>query len=110
MRDPMVEMKALYLLHQDEWTEDLVGQEFSYVFSRVLTKRERQVTEMKVQGMNNDTICKLLGVRLKTLREYISVIKKKYRIQTDEKYYNDPHLREMMGKFRRKDVKIPKFN
>jgi len=72
--------EVLYLVHQDVWPEDLLGDEFIRVVERVLSKTERQILEHKVEGHPDSFIAKLFNMKEDTLERAIRVIKEKLRV------------------------------
>lgn len=66
-------------LHHNVFREELLGQDFRRVVQTVLTPRERQVLEMKVQGQKNSEIARQLLLKTSTIGRLIYHIKRKIR-------------------------------
>lgn len=85
----LVELFAL--THDRPWPEELLGEDFFYVVERVLSKKERQILEHKVQGYSNKEIADIFGITGRTLSVWIQKIKKKLSIEVDPEV--DDHVR-----------------
>jgi len=86
--------KALVDLHHGIWTADLIGQDFIWLFQNVLSPRERSVTELKIQGLNNAEISKQLGIKETTVKRVTYDIQYKYRNGMENRVSDWPVVRE----------------
>lgn len=74
------DVKSTFLLHHDTWTEELTQGANSEIFFRWLTRRERQVVELKIENnMDNKEIARLFGVGIRRIQNLVSDIRTKYR-------------------------------
>ena len=88
--------EILYQIEQyNEWPEEILGIEFINVVEKVLTKKERIILEMKVEGYPNKEICRLMK-KMSTDRLYktISSIKDKLRNEMSTRSYVDEWARK----------------
>lgn len=69
----------LHLLHNNFWSEELLGEYFSHTADYILTKKQKLILELKVQGTSDKEICKLMRFKSSTLRRQITTIKSKFR-------------------------------
>ncbi len=74
-----LQFETLVKLHNDRWTDNLIGQEFGFVFDRILSPAERDVTSYKIQGLTLEQICEKKNCKLQTVKRIIYNIQFKYR-------------------------------
>ena len=68
--------------------EALLHPPFFKVYITVLTKTERLVTDMLIEGKEKGEIAKTLGVKVKSVQNYISAIKYKFTHEDDQRLDN----------------------
>lgn len=71
--------ETLKQLHDDVWTEDLLGGDFQYIFDRILNQAEREITIMRIDGWTVYKIAQYWKVRQKTIKRMVEEIEFKYR-------------------------------
>ena len=81
-------IEVLHLLHRNMWCDELLGGDFKFVVDRILTPRERQLVEMKVQGLPEKEIMQLLCIKFITYGRIIYKIKRKFRHQMETRVDN----------------------
>lgn len=90
---------ALKQLHSGQWVSSLLGDDFSFVYNWVLTKRERIILGLKVQLYEeaytekeaNEEISRVLKLKPSTVTRLIYNIKSKYRNMMDIRVDNKLH-------------------
>ena len=90
---------ALYMMHQNYWTDDLLGLSFKFIHDCVLNKAERLILGYKVEfyenGMTEDEanreIATILHVNLTRVTRALRDIKMKYRRGFDSRVDNKLH-------------------
>lgn len=70
---------TMVYLHHNQWDEYLLSKEFRYIRTKILTKQEARITEMKVSGKSDTAIVNILKIKPETYRRYIYNIKYKFR-------------------------------
>lgn len=100
--DDVHRQDVLQDLHNDIWREELLGYLFSYVHDIVLYPVEREVVQLKVDGLSKEQIATLLGIKPKTVQDYISEIRYCYRNQMHRKPYNILGVRRANGYYGKK--------
>lgn len=98
---------ALQQLHNSQWNSALLGDDFTFVYNWILTKRERIVLDLKVQFCEegytekeaNTEIARLLKLKIATIVRCIYSIKSKYRnmmdIRVDNKLHPEIHRQKL---------------
>jgi len=75
------------------WLDELLNNDFRYVFDKVLSPVEREITMLKIDGHSDTEIIKHLHIKLTTLKRRFRDIKFKYRNQIEsrvDQYINSP--------------------
>ena len=72
-------LRTLIKLHNDEYSDDLVGDDFNYIVWRVLTDKQRQILFFKVDGLTNKQVSLQLDISERSLKRRILEIKAVYR-------------------------------
>ena len=72
-------LQTLIELHNDIYTDMLIGDDFNYIVWRVLTHKQRQVLFFKVDGLSNKQIGRRMGITELSIKRRIVEIKKLYR-------------------------------
>jgi DNA-binding CsgD family transcriptional regulator len=87
IEDGLQRLIILQNLHRKPaiWDEELIGDLFSYVYTRVLTKTERIIVDNKIAGLVDGEIAVLLQSQVSTIKTHIYNIKRKYRNQTNKR-------------------------
>jgi DNA-binding CsgD family transcriptional regulator len=74
-----MEFNLLVALHRDNrWDSDLTLC-FGYVFDRILTPIEREITKLKIEGLTDKEVCKVRKCKAATIQRAIYRIKYKFR-------------------------------
>lgn len=83
--DNIDEHHVLHLMHNDIWVEELLSNYFAFIVDNLLTKRQKQILELKVQYQDEDKtisdneIATLFNVKVTTINRQIKIIKSKFR-------------------------------
>lgn len=91
------ENTTIHLLHRDIYSSDLFSGDCLFVFDRLLTPKERQIVQMKVDEASTSEILLLLGMQESTLKRHIYNLKMKYRTKAHTRVDNDLRLRAKKG-------------
>lgn len=78
-------------LHAGVWNEDLINH---YVFTQVLSDRERQILLLKIEGLVNGEIALKLKIKPITVKRCIQDIVYKYRNGMGRRIDNHPIIRK----------------
>ena len=74
------ELQAIYYLHKNIWTVALLNnRKLSFCYEKILYPRERQVVDLKVDGLTDGEVAIKLGLSLSTVKRYIYNIRYVYR-------------------------------
>jgi len=90
------EQEVLRLLHNDMWVDELLSKEFEFIIQALLSKKQRQILELKVQfqtnegTLSNEEIGRLLNIKPSTIRRQIIRIKSKFRNKMELRVDNIP--------------------
>lgn len=90
---------ALKDMHNNKWTDELLGESFTFVYNRILTKREKIVLDLKIQLFEegytdkkaNEQIARLTKLKIATILRLLYNIKSKYRHGMDIRVDNKLH-------------------
>lgn len=74
---------TLIQLHNDIYTENMLSDQYYYVFAKILSRREREVVLLKLDGLTDKEIQQQLHIKASTLKRYTDNIKSKYRNKMD---------------------------
>ena len=66
-------------LHFNIYREELLGQDFTRIVQYILKPRERQILELKIQGVKDGEIGRQLMIKVSTVKRCIYHIKRKFR-------------------------------
>jgi len=88
--------QILFNIHQNNtrWTSKLLEEPFSYVFECLLTRKERAIVMLKIDGVCDGEIAIFWGKELSTIKRHVYNIRKKYRLQEPCRVDNHPIVRE----------------
>lgn len=82
------ELKAIYLLHKNIWTIELFNHgNLSFFYHKVLSPRERQVVDLKIDGLKDIEIASMLKVSPATVKRYIYNVRYIYRNKCRDRVY-----------------------
>lgn len=70
---------VLHQLHNGVWMEELLSQYFAFIVDKILSKKQRQILELKVEGYSDEEVESLLNIKHQTLERQIKSIKLKLR-------------------------------
>jgi len=70
---------VLHQLHNGVYLDDLVGDDFRDVVWNVLSKRERAIVFLKVDGLTDKDVCDMLHLRPSSFERHLYLIRSKYR-------------------------------
>lgn len=86
-------IRVLISLHKGVWRDELLDPTlFGYLLRYVLTRKEKEVVLLKIDGRSDAYIAHKFGVKVKSVIDYASLIKKKYRDNYDWRVDNKYHL------------------
>ena len=72
-------LQTLIEIHNDVYTDALIGDDFNYIVWKVLTNKQRQVLFFKIDGLSNKQIGRKMGISELSIKRRIVEIKKLYR-------------------------------
>jgi len=73
------QFEILIRLHNDEWNSDLISQDFNFIFDRILSPAERDVTLLRIDGLSVQEIADRRNTKVVTIQRIAYNIKCKYR-------------------------------
>lgn len=104
--DDLNEGFILHQLHQGIWMEELLSQYFAFIVDKILSKKQRQILELKVEGYSDKEVGNLLGIKTQTLDRQIKSIKLKLRNRMELRVDNlKPDWMRRYGKHTKKKKK-----
>lgn len=81
---------VLVRAHRGDWSEELMGDNFYFIYRNILTANERKVLVYKIDGKTNDYIGKKLGVKPTSIKRITNYILFKYRNGIGPRVDNHP--------------------
>ena len=103
--DSIDEQQILHLLHNDIWDEVLLSNYFAFIVDKLLTVKEKQILELKVQGVDNPEIGLVLQISEDTVRRHTVTIKSKFRNKMNLRVDNVVEYKKYKAKIQKKKKK-----
>ncbi|MFI5405015.1 MAG: sigma factor-like helix-turn-helix DNA-binding protein [Nitrososphaerales archaeon] len=72
--------QTLIALHNGRWTSELISDDWSHVYRKLLRRYEREIVTLKISGYTEQQIARRLHVKVSTIERAIYRIKEKYRL------------------------------
>lgn len=96
---------VLYQLHNGVWMEELLSQHFAFIVDKILSRKQRQILELKVEGYDDKQVSEFLGIKPQTLERQTKSIKLKLRNRMELRVDNlKPDWMRRYGKKTKKKV------
>jgi len=73
------QFQTLIKLHNEQWIDELIRDDFKFIFDRILSPVERDITLAKIDGTSNQEIAQQRKSKISTIQRITYNIKCKYR-------------------------------
>jgi hypothetical protein len=85
---------ALCGLHEGYWMEELLTQDFLCEFYQILSRKLRQVLELRIEGKSNKTIARLMRTDERTVERQLYEIQRRYKSGMIDRVDNTQIMRD----------------
>ena len=89
-----LQLEILVRLHNEQWTDELLGQDFKFIFDRILSPVERDITLLRIDKMSVEDIAVKRNCKIGTIRRITYNIKCKYRNAINQRLDDWKAIRE----------------
>lgn len=79
----MSDEQLIYNVHRDIWPDELLGEQYSKLIEKIMSKTERQIIEHKVEGYDDAHISKVFKMTRDSLEARLREIRSKLRNGVD---------------------------